>query len=88
MPPPINAEKTGGRLSGPDMCNYLESFADRYLKGTIRFQTEVLNIRRGSTGGWLVEIQNKTSGIGETLKFSKIVLCTGVGCFSFNHECS
>lgn len=78
MPPPVNTEKTGGRLTGPDMCNYLGAFADRYLKGMIRYQTEVVKIKRDPTGGWLVDVENKSSGIRETLKYSKIVLCTGV----------
>ncbi|GJJ09057.1 hypothetical protein Clacol_003279 [Clathrus columnatus] len=79
MPAPVNSDKTGGRLTGPDMCNYLESFTDTYLKGLVRYKTEVLKIKRDFPTGWLVEVENMDTGEGETLKYSKIVLCTG-GC--------
>lgn len=86
MPPPVDAQKTGGRLTGFDMCNYLESFTDRFLKGLVRYETEVLSIRRDHTTvstkeGWLVDVENKGSDTRETLKYSKIVLCTGVSFF-------
>lgn len=84
MPPPVDAQPTGGQLTGLDMSNYMESFTDRFLKGLVRYETEVLGIKRDYTtastkGGWLVDVENKASGTRETLKYSKIVLCTG-GC--------
>lgn len=51
MPPPSQASRTGGRLSGEDLVAYMESFAERFLKGRIRYQTEVLNIRRRPLAG-------------------------------------
>ncbi|KIJ54017.1 hypothetical protein M422DRAFT_201119 [Sphaerobolus stellatus SS14] len=80
MPPPSDAAKTGGRLSGEDMCNYMESFSDRFLKGRFRLQTEVLNIRRDDASGmWVVKVKNLQDNAEETLRYSKIILCTG-GC--------
>lgn len=46
MPPPSDTSETGGRLSGENMQAYMESFAERFLKGKIRYCTQVLNIKR------------------------------------------
>lgn len=46
MPPPEDAGKTGGRLRGEDVRAYMESFADRFLKSNIHYDTEVVKIRR------------------------------------------
>ncbi|KAG2010574.1 hypothetical protein CC2G_013389 [Coprinopsis cinerea AmutBmut pab1-1] len=48
MPPPENADKTGGRLRGEDMCEYMERFANEFLEGKAKFvmRTEVLDVRR------------------------------------------
>jgi len=79
MPPPADAAATGGRLSGMDMCNYMESFSDTYLKGNFRFETEVVNIRQDDmTSTWLVKVKNLKTGIEEVLKYTRLVLCTGV----------
>jgi len=79
MPAPADAAATGGRLSGVDMCNYMESFADKFLKGKLRYETEVLNVSRdGATSTWLVKVKILKTGTLETLKYSRIVLCTGV----------
>ncbi|KAF8994699.1 hypothetical protein BDQ17DRAFT_1401381 [Cyathus striatus] len=79
MPPPINP--TGGRLSGEDMCNYMESFADAFLKDKIRLRlrTEVWSIRRGGKAPWIINVENLTTGLHEHLEFDKLVVCTG-GC--------
>ena len=78
MPPPADAAKSGGRLSGLDMCNYMETFAQNFLKGNIRFETEVLDIRRHhETSFWCVTVEDKHSG-RDVIKFARIVLCTGV----------
>ena len=82
MRSPEGFTKTGGRLSGNDVRQYLEDFEERFLKGKIRFGTEVLNIRRGDHGrGWSVLVHDKKSANAEkvqVLYYSRIVLCTGV----------
>lgn len=77
MPPPVDERETGGRLSGEDMCNYLESFSDKYLQGKFRFNTEVVNIKREASQ-WLVKVQHRRTGQEKTLNYSRIILCTGV----------
>ncbi|KAF9466370.1 hypothetical protein BDZ94DRAFT_1281005 [Collybia nuda] len=85
MPTPSKASKTGGRLSGEDMCIYMERFADTYLQGKIKYQTEVTKIYRSDSGVWLVETEDASDNAEEpvrnVLRFFKIVLCTG-GCSS------
>lgn len=80
MRAPDNSVKTGGRLSGEDVQQYMEDFAERYLKGKIRFETEVLNIRRGDHGrGWKVLVRDGRAGGTEKVSYySRIILCTGV----------
>lgn len=73
MPPP-----EGGRISGKDMCNYMETFAETFLKDKIKFEVEVLNIRRSPSGSWNVETKDKNEGTITVLEYSRIVLCTGV----------
>jgi dimethylaniline monooxygenase (N-oxide forming) len=81
MPPPTKSKETGGRLTGEDMNNYFESFADRFLKGKILFNVEVLNVSRNPRGGWSVLVNNKLNGLETRLHYDKIVVCTGVGSF-------
>lgn len=80
---PEGHAKTGGRLSGNDVRQYLEDFGERFLKDKIRFETEVLNIRRGDHGrGWSVLVRDNKSADAEStrvLYYPRIVLCTG-GC--------
>ena len=85
MRAPDDSIKTGGRLSGEDVRQYLEDFAERFLKGKIRFETEVLNIRRTDHGrGWKVLVRDRrTGGVEKVSYFSRIILCTGV---SFVHR--
>ena len=67
--------------SGIDISEYMASFADRHLRGKIRFGIEVLNLRRVSNGdkrSWMVKIRPLKTGKEEELKFAKVVLCTGV----------
>ncbi|PPR00533.1 hypothetical protein CVT24_005507 [Panaeolus cyanescens] len=81
MPPPSQAKENAGRLSGMDLCNYMEKFSDTFLKGKakIMFRTTVLNVHRDAPGEWRIKIQDLDSGeVGEK-RFSKIVLATG-GC--------
>lgn len=73
MPLPTEAAKTGGRLSGEGMSAYFERFADTYLRGKIKFETEVVNIRRVGERSWIVDTSD-----GQELSYSRIVLCTGV----------
>ncbi len=81
---PVNAEKTGGRLGGEDMCRYMTKFASRSLEGNIQYETEVLHIRRvDSESRWRVTVR-KQDGLESTLSFDKLVLCSGVSLqFSF-----
>jgi cation diffusion facilitator CzcD-associated flavoprotein CzcO len=80
MHAPDDSVKTGGRLSGEDVRQYMEDFAERFLKGKIRFETEVLNLRRGDHGrGWKVLVrEGGTGGKEKVLYYSRIILCTGV----------
>ncbi|KAG5728376.1 Dimethylaniline monooxygenase [N-oxide-forming] 2 [Termitomyces sp. T112] len=78
MSSPSEAAETGGRLTGDDMCTYMETFAAKFLAGKIKFNTEILGVRK-STGSWLVTVEDIPSGVQEVLVFSHIVLCTG-GC--------
>ncbi|KAI0058583.1 FAD/NAD-P-binding domain-containing protein [Artomyces pyxidatus] len=74
------SDTADGRPTGSDLNAYMEKFAARCLDGKIRFETEVVKIQRGTSGsGWLVDVKDGRSGGSETLKFSRIVLCTG-GC--------
>ncbi|KAG6381877.1 FAD/NAD(P)-binding domain-containing protein [Boletus reticuloceps] len=80
MPPPALKAEAGNRLCGEDMTAYMEKFADTYLAGKIRFETEILDVRRGREGlGWDVEVLNLRTGNKEVLSYARIVLCTG-GC--------
>jgi dimethylaniline monooxygenase (N-oxide forming) len=79
MHEPDSSIKTGGRLSGEDVRRYMEDFAKQFLNGKIRFETEILNIRRGDhCRGWNVLVHDKSTGAEKVLYYSRIVLCTGV----------
>ncbi|KAF4580716.1 hypothetical protein EYR38_003002 [Pleurotus pulmonarius] len=79
---PLSMPETSGRPTGEDMRSYMSTFADQFLKDRIRYDTEVLNIKRNnSSDGWLVEIEDKRSRTRQVLRYAKIVLCTG-GCSS------
>ncbi|KAF8588578.1 FAD/NAD(P)-binding domain-containing protein [Ramaria rubella] len=82
MAPPSNAA-LNGRLSGEDMCNYMGSFAEKFLSGIIRFETEVVDIKReqhnASKAPWHISVKDGRTGLKEILKYSRIVVCTG-GC--------
>ncbi|KAJ7788555.1 FAD/NAD-P-binding domain-containing protein [Mycena olivaceomarginata] len=78
MAVPADVSTTGGRLTGQDMQKYMQEYADKLLPGKILFETEILNIRRDEgTSSWIVSVQNHAAGASDTLRFSKIVLCTG-----------
>lgn len=83
MPTPKDAGKTGGRLNGGAMRDYFETFAARFLDGCIRFEVEVLSVRRGTSGKWEILLRDLKTDTEETVVFDKIVLCTGV-CFISN----
>lgn len=80
MPPPAESAATGGRLSGLDMCNYMEGYYDTFLKdkATFKFNTEVLEISRDEKGTWVVRTEDLKTGSVNTLKYSRIILSTGV----------
>ncbi|KAJ7890291.1 FAD/NAD-P-binding domain-containing protein [Mycena leptocephala] len=78
MSTPPDASATGGRLTGRDMRNYMQDFADRLLPAKIMFDNEILNIRREEiNSSWIISVQNRNTGASQSLCFSKIVLCTG-----------
>jgi dimethylaniline monooxygenase (N-oxide forming) len=81
MKRPANSDVTGGRLTGDDMREYMEGYSDKYLKGKIRYNTEILKLRREVFVGensWAIETRDTQTGALATLRYSKIVLCTGV----------
>jgi dimethylaniline monooxygenase (N-oxide forming) len=93
MPERLDLKATGGRLSGEDMCLYMKNYADSFLSKNIRYNVEVINIRRVSsdasqtdTSRWVVTIintiGNTNSRTQDELRFDKIVLCTGVHTYS------
>ena len=71
MPPPAECAKTGGRLTGQDMRQYMQTFADLFLNGDIRYETTVNQISQ------IDDIWHISVNTGEVLTFSKVVLCTG-----------
>ena len=84
MPPPMLKGKTGNRLCGEDMSDYMGKFADTFLAGKIRFETEILDIRRGrDSSGWEVEVLDLKTSNKEVLSYARIVLCTGVRASDF-----
>jgi dimethylaniline monooxygenase (N-oxide forming) len=79
MREPDGSVKTGGRLSGEDVRQYMEGFAEQFLKGKIRFETEVLKISRGDHGrGWNVLVHDRRMGVEKVSYYPRIILCTGV----------
>ncbi|TCD66639.1 hypothetical protein EIP91_001106 [Steccherinum ochraceum] len=68
MPPPTNIS---GRLTGENLRSYFQTFADRFLAGKIRFNTEVESIRRGKDGGWEVAALNLDTKETSTVHFDK-----------------
>ncbi|KAF7298812.1 FAD/NAD(P)-binding domain-containing protein [Mycena indigotica] len=69
-----------GRVTGEDMRVYMQNFASQMLDGHIRYQVEVLSIRRDDAASqWFVTVESVSTKQQETLQFSRIVLCTG-GC--------
>ncbi|PPQ71555.1 hypothetical protein CVT24_006436 [Panaeolus cyanescens] len=85
MPPPENAAESGGRLSGKDMCRYMEKFYEMFLKDKANFifKTNVLNIHRDEPGKWRVNLKDRDSGEEREMRFARIVLATG-GCSNPN----
>jgi len=81
VPPPDKSSQSGGRLTGLDMCNYMENFSTTFLKDKAKFifGTEVLNVERTTQGGWSVEVKDLESNVRRTLSFSRIILASGVG---------
>ena len=91
MAPPVDAEKTGGHITGMGMCEYMETFYEKFLKGKVvfKFKTEIRTVARNAAGVWNISVEDLCSREAQTLKFSRIVLCTGVGpprnIFSWHH---
>ena len=81
MPPPQDFTVDNGcRLSGIDICNYMENFAKKFLVGKVKFQmeTEVLNIERDENGKWKITNKDLRHGSSTVSIFSRIILATGV----------
>lgn len=82
MPPPANS---AGRLMGHDLRAYMDAFSSKFLKHIIRFDTEVINIRRDETTSvWFITVQDKRKSSREILEFSRVILCTGVSLHLFS----
>jgi dimethylaniline monooxygenase (N-oxide forming) len=82
---PTEPATAGARPSGLDMCNYIESYCDRFLKGKVEFifNTEVLDISRNEIGEWLVRLEDLQTGTKDILKFKRIIVATGVSHSTF-----
>lgn len=83
MPAPEDSETTGGRLTGTVLCQYLESFACKFLEGRAKFRlrTEVQDVKRVDSplsAPWHITVRNLDSQVIETLTFARLVLATGV----------
>ncbi|KAL1940036.1 hypothetical protein VTO73DRAFT_9371 [Trametes versicolor] len=80
MPPPAAGGALRGRLSGPEVSKYFETFAETFLEDNIQFGKEVRRVRRHPSGeGWQFDVRDLGSGHVETRECVRIVLCTG-GC--------
>lgn len=81
MAPPVDGKKTGGHITGMGMCEYMESFYEKFLKdkAVFKFKTEIRSVARNAAGVWNVSVEDLCLGKAQTLEFSRIVLCTGVG---------
>jgi cation diffusion facilitator CzcD-associated flavoprotein CzcO len=78
MQPPLNSSATGGRLTTQDLRGYMQGFADTLLPGKITFDTEILTVSRDKTDAtWAISTRGRNSGVVETRRYAKIVLCTG-----------
>ena len=80
MPPPQDAAAGDGRLTGLDICNYMEKFTEIFLTGKAKFhfETEVLNVERDADRKWNVAVEDLPTKSLRTLAFSRIILATGV----------
>ncbi|KAG7096524.1 hypothetical protein E1B28_003953 [Marasmius oreades] len=77
--PPLPMELPADKwLTGEDLKRYMQDFTNTFLRGRVRYQTEVLKLYR-ENDLWVVKVENLTDGSHESLTFDKIVLCTG-GC--------
>ena len=93
MPAPAQSEETGGRLSGEDMRKYMESFTERFLKGRVRYNMDVLRVSRhvpgknepAGTKGWTIEVQDRKTESHFQLDYDKVVLCSGVSITGHMH---
>lgn len=78
MERPPDAQQTGGLLTGNIMSNYMRDFSQEFIQDRVRFNSEVIRIRRGEKSPWIVTVEDVATNVREDLKFSRIVLCTGV----------
>ena len=70
------------------MQYYMESFEEHFLNGKVRYNTEVLKIKRvyekpsksspTPRPQWSISIEDKKTGVRSQLKYDKVVLCSGV----------
>jgi cation diffusion facilitator CzcD-associated flavoprotein CzcO len=64
-----------------EVLQYLEAFVRWFdLLRLVRFETEVVRVRRGNDGRWAVtsrKLGEKRSGAGEELFYDAVVICNG-----------
>ncbi|KAF7346579.1 FAD /NAD-P-binding domain-containingprotein [Mycena sanguinolenta] len=62
----------GEQILGHNLCRYMEAFGNKF-KHIIRFNTEVINIRRDETiSTWFVTVEDKAKSSREVLEFSRV----------------
>ncbi|KAJ7195470.1 FAD/NAD-P-binding domain-containing protein [Mycena pura] len=73
-------KSANGRVTGYDMCAYMQAFSSKFLSNVIRFEVDVVSIRRDeATSVWFVTIDDLRTAKREVLEFARVILCTG-GC--------
>ncbi|KAF8149495.1 hypothetical protein B0H34DRAFT_667702 [Crassisporium funariophilum] len=79
MPQPEMSPESGDRLSGLNICDYMETFAERFLigKAKLKYDTEVLNIDRDAKGVWKIAVKDPRTNSSSVMTFSRIILATG-----------
>ncbi|KAF9559738.1 FAD/NAD(P)-binding domain-containing protein [Agrocybe pediades] len=81
MPLPPDFDKTGGHITGLQMCEYMETFYSKLLKDKVKFafEEEIVSVERNATGRWRVEVTGVQTQHKATYEFSRVIVATG-GC--------
>jgi hypothetical protein len=78
MPPLKGSSEYGSRLSGMDLCHYVEGFSRRFFDGETKFHMNTgIGIRWDKRGRWKC-VQSLSGAFSDTLMFSHIILASGV----------